>query len=349
MLTSKNVALILSVLIAVVTTAFLSLVPSVSLIAQIVAFSISFSASFLLVYIVLEFLIFKEINIIYGLIAKLKKKDFKFLPKNTSSTTSPFSRITEEIYTLASVKQLEIDELKKLEIYRREFLADVSHELKTPIFAAQGFIETLLDGAVDDPKVRDKFLNKASKSLDGLNVLVQDLIALSQLETGEIKMVMIEFDINLLVHDVIDQLEDKAAKRNTVIKFLNDHDKQQNIVFADKFRIQQVLVNLIVNAIKYGNDTGIIEIEIVKEKGSYLISVKDDGPGIATEHLGRLFERFYRVDKSRSKAGGGTGLGLAIVEQIVEAHNSHVQVTSKVGKGTTFAFKLKKGRSTVNE
>jgi two-component system phosphate regulon sensor histidine kinase PhoR len=323
----------------------LSLVHAITIVALVVCFSISLASSFILIYLILEFLIFKEINKIYGLIAKLKKKDFKITGKSMITSASPLARITEEIYTLARVKQVEIDELKKLEIYRREFLADVSHELKTPIFAAQGFVETLLDGAIDDPAVRDRFLNKASKSLDGLNVLVQDLIALSQLETGEIKMDMSDFDLIHLIKDVIEQLEDKAAKRHSVI-VLNADENKKYVVHADKFRIQQVIINLVVNAIKYGNESGTVGIVLEKEKNFIQIAVSDDGPGIAAEHLGRLFERFYRVDKSRSKEGGGTGLGLAIVQQIVEAHNSHIQVSSKVGKGTTFVFKLKKGLST---
>ena len=345
MLNSRTVAVVLSFLIAVVTTAFLSLVHAITIVALVVCFSISLASSFILIYLILEFLIFKEINKIYGLIAKLKKKDFKITGKSMITSASPLARITEEIYTLARVKQVEIDELKKLEIYRREFLADVSHELKTPIFAAQGFVETLLDGAIDDPAVRDRFLNKASKSLDGLNVLVQDLIALSQLETGEIKMDMSDFDLIHLIKDVIEQLEDKAAKRHSVI-VLNADENKKYVVHADKFRIQQVIINLVVNAIKYGNESGTVGIVLEKEKNFIQIAVSDDGPGIAAEHLGRLFERFYRVDKSRSKEGGGTGLGLAIVQQIVEAHNSHIQVSSKVGKGTTFVFKLKKGLST---
>jgi two-component system phosphate regulon sensor histidine kinase PhoR len=348
MLNSRTVAVVLSFLIAVVTTAFLSLVKAITIVALVVCFSISFASSFILIFLILEFLIFKEINKINGLITKLKKKDFKITGKSMVTSSSPLGRITEEIYTLAKVKQLEIDELKKLEIYRREFLADVSHELKTPIFAAQGFVETLLDGAIDDPKVRDRFLNKASKSLDGLNILVQDLIVLSQLETGEVKMDMIDFDLVGLLKEVVEQLEDKAAKRDSVIIVVAD-DAKKYIVHADKFRIQQVLVNLIVNAIKYGKEAGTVEIVLEKEKNQIQIAVKDDGVGIAIEHLPRLFERFYRVDKSRSKEGGGTGLGLAIVEQIVEAHNSHIQVSSKLGKGTTFTFKLKKGLSSVNE
>ncbi|MEY3412749.1 MAG: hypothetical protein RIQ70_1438 [Bacteroidota bacterium] len=344
MLNSRTVAVVLSLLIAVVTTAFLSLVHAITIVALVVCFSISFSVAFILIYLILEFLIFKEINKINGLIAKLKKKDFKITGKSLVTSSSPLGRITEEIYTLAKVKQLEIDELKKLEIYRREFLADVSHELKTPIFAAQGFVETLLDGAIDDPLVRDRFLNKASKSLDGLNILVQDLIVLSQLETGEVKMDMTDFDLVHLLKEVVEQLEDKAAKRKSVIE-VHATDSKSYIVYADKFRIQQVMVNLVVNAIKYGKESGTIAIHLEKEKNQVLVTVKDDGPGIANEHLARLFERFYRVDKSRSKEGGGTGLGLAIVEQIIEAHNSHIQVSSKLGKGTTFVFKLRKGLS----
>ncbi len=262
--------------------------------------------------------------------------------KRLKNTSNPLQKINQEIFTFATKKQQEIDELKKLENYRREFLADISHELKTPIFAAQGFVYTLLDGAVDDKQVRDKFLKKAAKSLDGLHILVQDLLTLSQMETGETKMHFENFDLIKLIEDVIDQLEQKADKRGIKIKLFMDITKPY-IVNADKLRISQVLTNLVDNAIKYGFDKGSVEVFVERERDNYMVSIKDNGPGIAPEHLSRIFERFYRIDKSRSKDKGGTGLGLSIVQYIVEAHKSKVSVTSKIGKGTTFSFKLRKG------
>ncbi len=338
----RAVALVLAAVISGFTTAFLSLLKSADGVELLVAFSISFSAAFVFVYFAFEFLIFREINKIYSVIEKVKKKDFKISAKKVNYSANPLSKINEEIYTYATKKQQEIDELKKLEVYRREFLADVSHELKTPIHAAQGFVHTLLDGAMEDTEVAERFLTKAAKSLDGLNVLVQDLIALSQMETGETKMHLQDFDILNLAKEVVEQLEGKASKRDIKLK-IEPNDKPV-WVSADKQRINQVFINLVDNAIKYGEEKGSVEIIFSKEKESISVSVKDDGPGIPPEHLNRIFERFYRIEKSRNKDKGGSGLGLAIVEHIIEAHNSKVSVTSKIGKGTTFSFKLKKGQ-----
>src|SRR3989337_112787 len=199
---SRGFALLLAVCIAVITSLFLSLVKSVDLSALIVAFFISFSVSYLLIFVVLEFLIFREINKIYKLMDKLKKKELFAIDKKKSAALNPLKTINEEIYSFADIKQKEIDELKKLEAFRREFIADVSHELKTPIFAAQGFVHTLLDGAVNDKAVRTKFLKKAAKSLDGLDMLVHDLLTISQMETGEIKMHFEDFDVRELAEEV---------------------------------------------------------------------------------------------------------------------------------------------------
>lgn len=275
------------------------------------------------------------------MVNKLKKKDFKQFVKKMEKSGNQFSHINQELFAFVSKKEQEIDELKKLEVYRREFLADISHELKTPIFAAQGFIHTLLDGAIHDKQNREKFLKKAAKNLDGLEALVQDLITLSQMETGEVKMVLEPFDLNLMVKDIFEQLEDKADVRGT--KLILDASQNHIIVLADSFRIKQVILNLIDNSIKYGNDKGEVKVTLERDKDNIHLYIKDDGPGIGPEHLSRIFDRFYRVEKSRSKEKGGSGLGLSIVQKIIEAHNSKVSVTSKIGKGTTFAFKLKSG------
>ncbi|MEQ8809872.1 MAG: histidine kinase dimerization/phospho-acceptor domain-containing protein, partial [Imperialibacter sp.] len=198
LLNSRALALLLSVSISVITTAFLYLVPQVTVTALFVAFGLSFSSSYLLISLVLEFLFFKEINGINEAFENIRKKDFTEVDDPSSNPLSPLNRINEEIYSYAKIKQREIDELKKMEAFRREFLADVSHELKTPIFAAQGFVHTLLDGAVEDKSVRIKFLKKAAKSLDGLDILVHDLLTISQMETGEIKMHFEDFDVREL-------------------------------------------------------------------------------------------------------------------------------------------------------
>lgn len=340
---SRIIALLLAVCIAVVTTAFLTLAPEISNTALVVAFLISFSSTYLLGFMVLEFLIFREINKIYNLFDKLRKKELKAIEKNRSNPLNPLKRINEEIFSYAALKQQEIDELKKLEAFRREFIADVSHELKTPIFAAQGFVHTLLDGAVKDKTVRTKFLKKAAKSLDGLDMLVQDLLTLSQIETGEIKMHFDYFDIRLLTEEVIEQLENKAEKKDIKLVLAKGTPKEV-LVYGDWQRINQVMTNLVSNAIKYSDDNKVVTVGFKVMKNQVQVFVEDEGDGIPKEDINRIFERFYRVDKSRSREKGGTGLGLAIVKHIMEGHNSKVEVKSQLGKGSTFSFKLPLGK-----
>jgi two-component system, OmpR family, phosphate regulon sensor histidine kinase PhoR len=303
---------------------------------------------FLFTYVIIYFLIFKELDNISALLSKIKKKDYAHIyAKDYRYSSNPLDEIKQEITNFAKQKHNEISELQKLEIFRREFLADVSHELKTPIFSAQGFIHTLIDGAVDDENVRDRFLQKAAHSIEGLNVLVQDLITISQLEIGEIKMHFTNFDLLKLTQDIFDQLEERAANKGTTLRF-NKFTPKSCYIFADKLRIGQVMTNLIVNAVKYGNEKGFVEVNFLIE-GEYVhVSIKDNGPGIEEKHLSRIFERFYRIEKSRSKDQGGTGLGLAIVKHILEAHESRIQVYSNMNEGTEFTFTLRKGK-VINE
>ncbi len=343
---SRGLALLLAVCIALITSLFLSLVKSVDLSALTVAFFISFSVSYLLIFVVLEFLIFREINKIHKLVNKLKKKELSNLDKQKPAL-NPLKTINEEIYSFADLKQKEIDELKKMEAFRREFIADVSHELKTPIFAAQGFVHTLLDGAVNDKTVRIKFLKKAAKSLDGLDVLVQDLLTLSQIETGQIKMHFENIDLHKLTEEVFEQFEDKADKKDVSLRI--ERPTQKVIAWADWQRINQVMTNLISNAIKHSEDGSevIVSFEISKKYITTL--VKDFGEGIPQDQQSRIFERFYRVDKSRSREKGGTGLGLAIVKHILEGHNTKADVESLPGKGSTFSFRLPRVKPETND
>lgn len=331
-------ALLLAGSIAVVTALFLSLVEGVAVQALIVTVIISFSSSYLLIFVVLEFLIFREITKIYKLMSKLRKKELSGIRKEKSGALNPLEKINDEIFAFATLKQKEIDELKKLEAFRKEFIADVSHELKTPIFAAQGFVHTLLDGAVNDKAVRTKFLKKAAKSLDGLDALVQDLLTLSQIETGDIKMHVEQLDIHKLCHEVVEQLEEKAHKKH--IKLQLEGHPHKMFVQADWQRITQVVTNLVSNAINYTADGGEVTILFETSKKSITTLVKDTGEGIPSQHLTRIFERFYRVEKSRSREKGGTGLGLAIVKHILEGHNTKAEVESEVDKGSVFSFKL---------
>ncbi len=337
---ARMMALLLAVFIALVTVLFLSLVQSVSREGLIVAGVISFSGSYLLIYVVLEFLVFREINKIYKMLGKLRKKELGGIKREKSGAINPLKNINEEIYSFALLKQKEIDELKKLEAFRKEFIADVSHELKTPIFAAQGFVHTLLDGAVNDKNVRTRFLKKAAKSLDGLDVLVQDLLTLSQIETGDIKMKFESIDLYKLCIEVIDQFEGKSEKKEIKLKLIDPQHKL--IVHADWQRITQVVTNLVSNAINYTPEGGEVIVSFEISKKNITTYVTDTGEGIPLQHFSRIFERFYRVDKSRSREKGGTGLGLAIVKHILEGHGSRAEVESEVGKGSVFSFKLPK-------
>jgi two-component system, OmpR family, phosphate regulon sensor histidine kinase PhoR len=339
---ARTMALLLAVFIALVTVLFLSLVQSVSRDGLIVAGVISFSGSYLLIYVVLEFLVFREINKIYKMLGKLRKKELGGIKSEKSGALNPLKNINEEIYSFALLKQKEIDELKKLEAFRKEFIADVSHELKTPIFAAQGFVHTLLDGAVNDKNVRTRFLKKAAKSLDGLDVLVQDLLTLSQIETGDIKMKFESFDLLKLCTEVVDQFEEKTDKKEIKLKLIEP--PQKLIVYADWQRITQVMTNLVSNAINYTPEKGEVTISFDVSKKNITTLISDTGEGIPQQHFSRIFERFYRVDKSRSREKGGTGLGLAIVKHILEGHNSRADVESEVGKGSTFSFKLPRSK-----
>ncbi|MFN0201282.1 MAG: sensor histidine kinase [Bacteroidia bacterium] len=244
---------------------------------------------------------------------------------------------------LEDLQKEEIENLKKIEIYRREFLAEVSHELRTPIFAVQGFIHTLMDGAIDDEKVREKFLHKAMKNTDRLSTLVNDLMIITQIEAGELEMRIRRFNIHELLLEVVESLEYKMTdKGRNITCHIKPNGNRSVQVLADRERIQQVLTNLIDNAIKYGNPTGNITVSLQKIEAQKLhIFVKDDGQGISEEHLDKIFRRFYRVDKSRSRERGGTGLGLAICKHFIEAHNEAIQVESICGEGTTFSFPLK--------
>jgi two-component system phosphate regulon sensor histidine kinase PhoR len=342
-LNSRSLAFLISLAVAVVLTAFLALASYFSSKGLVVALILVFICCFLLVYFSYETLVFREIKNVYSSIEKIKKQEYKKVEGRSLFTADPLRKIKEDIYLIAEKKQREIDELRHLQVMRREFLADVSHELKTPIFAAQGFIHTLLDGAMDDPTVRDKFLQKAANSLDGLDALVQDLISISQFEKGVVRMDKQDFDAVQLMHEVFEQLEQKAAARQISLH-LEVRPDEKVMLHADPNRIRQVFINLVDNAIKYGREGGNIWASFLEGRKRYTITVKDDGPGIAEEHINRIFERFYRIDKSRSRDMGGSGLGLAISKHIVEAHRSFIAVKSELGKGTTLRFKLSKAK-----
>ncbi|AMS27008.1 histidine kinase [Bacteroidetes bacterium UKL13-3] len=299
--------------------------------------------SFGLFFYALEYFIYKKIKLIYKTIHSLKTQKYDAKLSNFDWKTDPIMNMNKEVINWARDQKEQMDELKKLAEFRKEFLGNVSHELKTPIFNIQGYIHTLIDGAIDDPDVNIRFLRKAAKSADRLSDLVADLLAISQLESGELIMEPERFDINALVKDIYEQFEVRAKDRGISL-IVKEGCNKPFYVMADRYRIRQVLVNLVLNAIKYGNENGITTASYYDMDENILIEIGDNGDGIDQEHLPRIFERFYRVDKSRARESGpgGTGLGLAIVKHIIEAHNQSINVRSQLGQGTTFGFTLKK-------
>jgi two-component system phosphate regulon sensor histidine kinase PhoR len=250
--------------------------------------------------------------------------------------------LTKQVKKFASDKKLEIETLKVREEYRREFLGNVSHELKTPLFTVQGYLSTLLDGAINDKNVRKKYLERAEKGVERLIYIVEDLDMISKLEMGDLNLELSKFNIIELVQSVFDLLEMNADKKNIILMFDRKYNKPIK-VFADKEKIQQVLTNLVMNSIKYGKENGTTEVtieDLVNDK--IIVRFRDNGEGIEQHHIPRLFERFFRVDKSGARSEGGSGLGLSIVKHIIEAHGEKIYVESEFGKGSEFSFTLEK-------
>ena len=252
------------------------------------------------------------------------------------------SIVLENFLTSYKTRLEEINVLKDQENYRREFLGNVSHELKTPLFTIQGYILTLIEGALKDKKVRGKYLRRSAKGVDRLISIVKDLDLITQFESGIKTVDKTNFNIYELIENVYDLMEFESEKNNTKL-LINNKNITPVIVNADKERILQVLTNLIVNSIKYGKENGYTEVKVEEyDKDRIIVRVKDNGEGIEDEHLPRLFERFYRIDKNRSRKKGGSGLGLSIVKHIIEAHQEQIFVDSKIGQGTEFSFTLQK-------
>ncbi len=300
-----------------------------------------FMCSYLVILYAIDFFIYRKIKVIYKTISDIKGLKFNMMVQDDMRKGDPIAEVDNEVKTWALSKVKEIEQLKVMEKYRKEFFGNVAHELKTPIFNLQGYIHSILDSNIEDPDVAMHFLNKAAKSADRMELLVKDLLSIAELESGTVEMELEQFDIYELMQDVIDSLELKASEKNIVLSF-KPGISPPFIVEGDKKRIRQVLVNLIVNSIKYGKEGGSTNVGIYDMDTNFLLEVSDTGEGIAKEHLARLFERFYRVDKARSRDAGGTGLGLSIVKHIVEAHNQTISVRSTLGEGSTFGITLKK-------
>jgi two-component system, OmpR family, phosphate regulon sensor histidine kinase PhoR len=304
---------------------------------------------FVIVVFIVNYFVFKHYLSVYvqrkiKLIYKTIRVE-KLQPVEKKKQINSFRNVLEEVETeVAAWVEEQKQEMEKQKIwaeYRRNFMGDVSHELKTPIFNIQGYIETLLDGAVDEPHINRHFLQKASKNVDRLQTIINDLETISRLESGDSMLELRTFDIKKLVEEVFEELEIKAAARNVALIF-KEGAQQGFKVKADREKVHQVLINLVHNAIKYGKNNGYIKLSFYDMERQILIEVADNGAGISKEHLPHLFDRFYRVEKSRSRNAGGTGLGLAIVKHIIEAHQQTIHVRSSVEMGSTFGFTLEK-------
>jgi two-component system, OmpR family, phosphate regulon sensor histidine kinase PhoR len=304
-----------------------------------------FVVSFFLFHYILNHFIYDKIRLIYKTIHELKApRDQKF--KHFRKNHDMISMANEEVVAWASDKKKEIEDLRKTETYRREFLGNVSHELKTPIFNIQGYVLTLLDGGLDDPAINRNYLLRTEKSINRMISIVEDLETISRLESGEKKLNFTHFDLLALVRDVMEMMEIEAGQKNIRMMLGRAYDSPV-MVYADRQNIQQVVINLLVNAIKYGTEGGRVKISFFDMDERVLTEVTDSGIGIPREELPRVFERFYRGEKSRTRNhGGGSGLGLAIVKHIIEAHRQTINVRSTLGVGSTFAFTLQKGKPT---
>jgi two-component system phosphate regulon sensor histidine kinase PhoR len=302
----------------------------------------TFILSFFLFQYTVERFIYRKIKLIYKNIHQLKlKKGQK--PKSVDLNTDIISEVNKDVEAWAKDQKEEIEYLKNLENYRREFLGNVSHELKTPIFNIQGYIMTLLEGALEDEKVNRVYLERAEKSVERMVSIVEDLEIITQFESGQLILHKEKFDIVELARDTMTGIQYSAEKNNVKLVFKDVYEKPIPVK-ADREAIQKVLSNLFVNSIKYSKPIGETKVSFYDMDENILIEVSDNGIGIAQEHIPRLFERFYRVDRSRSRDIGGTGLGLSIVKHIIEAHNQTINVRSTVGIGTTFGFTLSKAK-----
>jgi len=299
-----------------------------------------FLVSYFLIRLVLNLFIKEQIHPIYRTVHELTPRDDPSMIKSISQDI--IAEVEEEVRDWAEEKKSEVEKLKGLESYRKEFLGNVYHELKTPIFNLQGYILTLLEGGLEDPAINRLYLERTEKNINRMISIVEDLESISSMESGAYNLKIETFNIRKIVEEVFDSNEMRATRHGIRLGMKKARDSDV-IVKGDRKRIYQVVNNLITNSISYGVEDGKTTVSFTPAVDKILIEVRDNGIGINEKDLSRVFERFYRVDKSRSRESGGTGLGLAIVKHILEAHNQTVHVTSSTGKGSTFAFTLEKG------
>jgi two-component system phosphate regulon sensor histidine kinase PhoR len=305
----------------------------------LISIIVLFITSFLITQYRAEHFIYRRLKKIYEDISILDVDDLK-----KESTTTDIEKLSNSMQQFVEGKRLEIKSLTEIDSFRRDFLGNVAHELKTPLFTVQGYILTLLEGAVNDKEIRMKYLDRANKGVERLVAVIKDLDMIAKLENDGMKLNIQVFNILELIQNVFDLFEMRAKKRNISLTFDKIYEFPV-FVKGDIERIEQVLINLVVNSIKYGkpNGTTIVGVETYNNQ-KFIIKVNDNGEGIKKEHLPRLFERFYRVDQSRSREQGGSGLGLSIVKHIVEAHGENILLKSTYSEGSEFSFTLEKAR-----
>jgi two-component system phosphate regulon sensor histidine kinase PhoR len=343
-LSSKQVVFFLSAILTIVVFLFLILFTKLSafLLYTAIALILFFLIAFFLIQYVLNKFIADKIKPIYKIINYIPQKG-KQVKGESRQRFVELSEVEHDVEEWAQNQLQEIERLKDLERYRKEFVGNVSHELKTPIFNIQGYILTLLEGGLEDPKINKLYLTRSEKSIDRMISIVEDLESITKLETGELKPQYSVFDIVKVTEDAFEMELMLAKERKITFEFANKPDKPI-MVKADKKRIMEVITNLITNGIKYGKRKGVIKVGFYDFDDKTMVEVSDNGIGIAKKDLPRIFERFYRVDKSRSREQGGTGLGLSIVKHIIEAHNQTINVQSVLDEGTTFTFTLEKAK-----
>jgi len=292
-----------------------------------------------LTYAVVWWLLHTRLQTIHELLHHLRAHRFEELGTSPSPRGDELDGLVWELHRTGQMLNREIDDMRRMESYRREFIGNVSHELKTPIFSIQGFAETLADGALEDPEVNRTFLQKIVRNANRLDRLASDLSEIARLETGTMEMEATAFEIDTLIREVVETLLPKAKEHDIELR-VEAEKSVLPAVEGDHERIRQVLVNLIDNAIKYNEPGGYVAVAAQANTDTVQVAVRDNGIGIPERHLNRLTERFYRVDKSRARHQGGSGLGLSIVKHILSAHDAHLQVESTVGEGSTFTFVL---------
>jgi len=298
-------------------------------------------AGFFIIENYVERFIYRKIKLIYKTITTSKHTKDKVSEMMNTEAENIIDEVNREVVAMEDSQEKEIKQLKAMEEYRKQFLGDVSHELKTPLFHIQGYIETLIDGGINDDKINKVYLKKAAENVERLSLIIKDLETISLIEHGKISLNLEIFNIRTLTEDIFDFLSKEAEENGISLKFKKGI-LQNPTVKADKNDIRQILLNLVTNSIKYGNDGGNTSVGFYDMDKKIMIEVSDNGIGIPEKHLKRIFDRFYRVDKSRSRSGGGTGLGLSIVKNLLEAHGENINVRSTFSVGSTFSFTLPK-------